>query len=132
MELTGESYRIGYDTATTTITCEGSLRLYGAEGFLSITAFEQHRFSSEKKREASILDFFYMIADQKPSHITLNIHRLESLNSSGINALSKFVLRIRQHHASQLVIQGNQHYVWQGKVLSNLQKLMPELQLEWV
>jgi hypothetical protein len=141
MELTGEAYRIVYDPATTTVTCEGNLRLYGAGGFLSMTAFEQQHLSqgqpqsfaeTEKKRDASILDLFYTVADQKPASITLNVHRLESLNSSGINAFSKFVLKVRQDHASQLTIQGNRKYVWQGKVLGNLQKLMPALHLEWV
>lgn len=141
MEFMGESYRIEYNPVTTTITCEGNLRLYGAEGFLSITAFEQNRLSygrlqvaGEKEKQGcdSILEFLYGIIDQKPARITLNLHRLEALNSSGINAFSKFVLRVRQYQASQLIIQGNRQFLWQSKTLHNFQKLMPEVQLEWL
>jgi hypothetical protein len=44
--------------------------------------------------------------------------------------LSKFVLRMRQQKASQLVVTGSQQYPGQKKSLSNLQRLMPALQLE--
>jgi hypothetical protein len=112
MEVNGENYRVAYDSATATITCQGSLRLYGATGY------------------ASVVELLNTAADQKPPILTLNLEELQFLNSSGINAFSKFVIRVRNHKASQLVVRGTQQFPWQSKSLRNLQRLMPDLKLE--
>lgn len=112
MEITGENYRIVYDQKTATVRCEGSLRLYGATGY------------------TSIVDLFNKAADQKVPSLILNLEELQFLNSSGINALSKFVIRVRNNKISKLIVQGTDRYPWQGKSLTNLQRLMPEIQLE--
>jgi len=112
MEISGENYRVSYDPKTATVICEGSLRLYGASGY------------------SSIVELFNKAADQKASKVTLNLQELQFLNSSGINALSKFVIRVRNNKSSTLVVQGTEKYPWQSKSLTNLQRLMPELQLE--
>lgn len=140
MEIRGKKYRIIYDPDTATITCEGTLRLYGAKGYWSISEFEKSRAAEGELPHAtpkhqgsysSIIELLYDIADQQFPTITLNLYNLESLNSSGVNVLSKFVLRVKNHQTSQLIIQGNSLFLWQTKVLHNLQKLMPELQIEW-
>lgn len=112
MEITGENYRVIYDPKTAVITCEGSLRLYGATGY------------------ASIVDLFNKAADQKASKLVLNLEALQFLNSSGINALSKFVIRVRNNRVSRLIVQGSNQFPWQSKSLTNLQRLMPEIELE--
>ena len=112
MEIRGETYEVTYDSPTTTITCQGSFRLRGAEEYQPIAALLND------------------VADEKPPTITLDVRRLEFLNSSGINMISKFVIRVRQHKASQLVVQGTSRYPWQSKSLRNLQRLMPDLTLE--
>jgi hypothetical protein len=112
MEVSGEEYRVTFDPRSATITCQGSLRLYGTTGY------------------SSVVELLNTAADQKPSTITLNLEKLKFLNSSGINAFSKFVIRVRNHKASQLVIQGTHLFPWQSKSLKNLQRLMPELKLE--
>lgn len=113
MEINGENYSVIYDPTTVTVTCEGKLRLYGTAGY------------------TDVMDLLNAVADQKPETITLNLHGLQFLNSSGISTLSKFVIRIRKHKASQLVIQGTHHFPWQLKSLGNLQRLMPSLKLEF-
>jgi hypothetical protein len=71
------------------------------------------------------------LADSEPPKITLNLQKLEFLNSSGINVLSKFVIKVRQKGTMQMVVQGSKTIPWQGKSLKNLQRLMPSLQLEF-
>ena len=112
MEIVGENYRVTYDQHTATITCEGSLRLYGASGY------------------SSIVELFNKVADQKSPALTLNLEALQFLNSSGINVLSKFVIRVRNNKTSKLMVQGTEKYPWQSKSLTNLQRLMPDIELE--
>lgn len=140
MEIKGDKYRIVYDPNTTTIRCEGSLRLYGADGFMTISAFEQNRIAKESSptqkqpsREgyASIMELLTEVADQKPATITLDLRKLEAMNSSGINVFSKFVIKVREYQTIRLTVYGSQQFTWQQKVLKNFQKLLPALQLEW-
>ncbi|MDM8522590.1 hypothetical protein QUF80_04390 [Desulfococcaceae bacterium HSG8] len=112
MEIKGEDYQVAYDPETATLICEGALRLRGASGY------------------EDIVKLFNEVADQKPSAITLDLKGLRFLNSSGINALSKFVINVRNKKACELVIRGTNQYPWQGKSLRNFQRLMPALKLE--
>jgi hypothetical protein len=111
MEIKTEDYRIYHDKETTTVTCHGSLRLSGMEEY------------------APIVQLLNDIADEQPSTITLNLRQLEFLNSSGINVLSKFVIKVRQKGTTGMVVLGSNHIPWQGKSLKNLQRLMPSLRL---
>jgi hypothetical protein len=112
MEIKAEDYTVSYDTATATVSCQGSLRLSGMEEY------------------APIVQLLNDVADQEPLTITLNLQKLEFLNSSGISMLSKFVLKVRQKKNIQMLVQGSKGIPWQGKSLKNLQRLMPALELE--
>jgi hypothetical protein len=112
MEIKAEDYTVSYDTATATVSCQGSLRLSGMEEY------------------APIVQLLNNVADQEPLTITLNLQKLEFLNSSGISMLSKFVLKVRQKKNIQMLVQGSKGIPWQGKSLKNLQRLMPSLELE--
>jgi len=112
MEISHENYQIYYDEATATITCQGSFRLRGGPEY------------------QPILDLLMQAANAKPETLTLDVSALEFLNSSGINTLSKFILQVRNHNASTIIIKGNNQYRWQEKSLINFQKLLPTLQLE--
>ena len=134
MEIQGERYRIRYDDSTSTLALEGILRLYGAAGYFSIDDFNKHHDAlppNSGTSYVSIMELFEVIAKQRPSHCVLNLRGLELLNSSGINALSKFVIKIREINATQLTILGSQQFFWQSKVLQNLQKLLPGLHIEF-
>jgi hypothetical protein len=113
MEIKTEDYNIWYDVVTKTLTCQGSLRLGGMEEY------------------APIVQLLNDVVDQQTPMLTLNLRSLEFLNSSGINVLSKFVIKVRQQKDMQLVVQGSTGIPWQGKSLKNLQRLMPTLKLEW-
>lgn len=111
MKIKTEDYAIWYDPVTGTVFCQGSLRLSGMEEY------------------AQIVQLLNDVADAQPPTITLNLRELEFLNSSGINVLSKFVIKVRQQGNIQMVVQGSNAVPWQGKSLKNLQRLMPSLQL---
>lgn len=111
MEIKTEEYNVYYDPANETLSCQGSLRLSGMEEY------------------APFVQLLNDIAEQQPPKIILNLKELEFLNSSGINVLSKFVIKIRQKGTIQMVVQGSTTIPWQGKSLKNLQRLMPSLKL---
>ncbi len=111
--IENEEYRVSYNNETTTIRCKGALRLSGMEEY------------------EPIVELFNQVADMKPLKIYFNMTELKFLNSSGINVLSKFVIRVRQKQTVEMVLQGSNKIPWQGKSLKNLRRLMPSLQLEW-
>lgn len=114
MEVKGDDYKVWYDGSAASIYCQGSLRLAGTEEYAPIVQILEH------------------VIEQSPQSITLNLCQLEFLNSSGINVLSKFVIKVRQKEKISITVQGSDTIPWQGKSLKNLQRLMPALKLEWV
>ena len=112
MDIAHDEYHVAYDPTTATILCKGSFRLRGTEEY------------------APILQVLLDAADAKPATLTLDLRPLQFLNSSGINTLSKFVLHVRKHNASQVVVKGSKQFPWQEKSLKNFQRLLPGLQLE--
>ncbi len=113
MEITSEKYSVQYDAAAKTIICRGALRLAGMEDY------------------APIVQLFDKVLEDHPSTLRLNLQELEFLNSSGINVLSKFVLKVRGKADMQLIVQGSTAIPWQERSLKNLQRLMPNLELTW-
>jgi hypothetical protein len=112
MEIKTGDYSVCYDPVTETVICQGSLRLSGTEEY------------------APIVQLLNNLADKEPPTLTLNLRQLEFLNSSGINIISKFVIKVRQKGNIQMVVKASKSIPWQGKSLKNLQRLMPSLQLE--
>jgi hypothetical protein len=112
MEINRKDYSVLYDCVTETVTCSGSFRL------------------SQMEEYAPIVQLLNDVAEREPKTITLDLRKLEFLNSSGINILSKFVIKVRQQKNTQIVVKGSQQIPWQGKSLKNLQRLMPLLHLE--
>jgi hypothetical protein len=112
MEINTKDYSIQYDRATETVTCCGSFRL------------------SQMEEYAPIVQLLNDVAEREPKIITLDLRKLEFLNSSGINILSKFAIKVRQQKNTQIIVKGSKQIPWQGKSLKNLQRLMPSLHLE--
>jgi hypothetical protein len=112
VEIKHADYLVAFDPATATVICAGNFRLQGGE-------------------YAPIETMLAEAADAKSPLITLDVRDLQFLNSSGINTISKFVLRVRKHNASRVIIRGNNQYPWQKKSLANLERLLPGLQLEF-
>jgi len=112
MEIKADDYSVKYDPSTEIVSFQGSLRLSGTEEYAPIT------------------ELLNEVADKSPENINLNLQKLEFLNSSGINMLSKFVIKVRKRENISITIQGSKSIPWQGKSLKNFQKLMPTLQLQ--
>ncbi|MCT7979128.1 slr1659 superfamily regulator [Laspinema olomoucense] len=113
MEIKTDDYRLWYENETATLNCLGSLRLNGMDEY------------------DPIIQLLESAIDQEPETMILNLKGLEFLNSSGINVLSKFVIKVRQKKNVNLIVKGSTKLLWQGKSLKNLQRLMPSLKLEW-
>lgn len=112
MELKTEDYHVWYDAATQTLTCQGALRLADLEEY------------------TPMWQLLSDIIDQKPPQLTLDLRNLKYLNSSGFNVLSRFVLRVRQETVTQMLIRASKKIAWQEKSLKNLQRVMPNLQID--
>lgn len=112
MELRTEDYRVWYDAVTQTLTWQGALRLADLEEY------------------TPMWQLLSDVINQKPSQLTLDLRSLKYLNSSGFNVLLRFVLKVRQETAIQMLVQASKKIAWQEKSLKNLQRVMPNLQLE--
>jgi hypothetical protein len=113
MEIKSDDYLVTYNPEATTVAFEGLLRLSGMDEY------------------APIVGLLNEIAAKNPSRLTLDLRSLQFLNSSGINMLSKFVLRVRQQDKIQVIVRGSNEIPWQSKSLKNFQRLMPTLELEF-
>ncbi|MCC3406662.1 MAG: hypothetical protein JGK17_13925 [Microcoleus sp. PH2017_10_PVI_O_A] len=111
-EIQGQDYSIQYDPQSVTVSFTGELSLDGSPDY------------------APIVQLLEDVASPEPSHITLNVKKLEFVNSSGINMLSKFVISVRKKKTIQLLVVGSNDVPWQQKSLKNLEKLLPTLKLE--
>ena len=114
MEIKTEKYTISYNPETTTITCQGSLLLNGAEVY------------------EPILQLFRNSADEcQHESLSIDVCELKFLNSSGINMMTKFVMYICdiKMYEMDLNIVGYKKTAWQAKLAKNLQRLMPALNI---
>lgn len=111
-EIKGQDYSILYDPESVTVYFKGELSLGGPADY------------------APIVQLLDEVANPEPSTITLNLKKLEFLNSSGISMLSKFVIAVRKKKTIQLLVVGSNDVPWQQKSLKNLEKLLPTLKLE--
>jgi hypothetical protein len=109
--LQGDDFRVWYDATCATVVFEGLLKLPSLNDYDPIS---------------SMLD-----ASKNQSNLTMDLRKLEFLNSSGISMLSRFVVKLRHERNTQLCIQGSQQVFWQTRSLKNLQRLMPNLSVEW-
>jgi hypothetical protein len=111
-EIKGKTYTIIHNPDSASISLEGSLRLGGMAEY------------------QPILDLLNELLESQSTVITLNLQKLEFLNSSGISMLSKFIINARKYKETQVIIQASLNIPWQGKSLKNLQRLLPTLQLK--
>jgi hypothetical protein len=112
MEIISDTYRVTYDPATKTVTFRGKLRLYDRAAYEPIEALLEEVASTETET------------------ITLDVQPLEFLNSSGIDLIHGFAIKVRNRAVSQLIARGSLKEPWQAKLLANMQRLVPSLQIE--
>ena len=113
MEVKGTNYHVTYDPPTSTVSFHGTLRLRGLNEYDPIV---------------QLLDD---VVGATPEKVTLDLRGLQFLNSSGINILFKFVIKVREQGQSKLVVIGSKQVPWQKKSLQNLQRLMASVELVW-
>ena len=111
MEIKGDTYRVVYDSATSTVSFEGMLRLRGAAEYGPIS---------------ELLDNAALAAH---GVVTLDLRELRFLNSAGTDLLLRFTLKMHKLATKQVVIRGSAGIPWQGRSLPNFARLMPELDL---
>lgn len=112
VEIINDDYAVQFNSETHTVVCSGTFRLTGSE-------------------YADITDILNTAADEKSEILNIDLTELKFLNSSGINTLSKFIIRLRKHKTAQVNVKGNSEFAWQKKSLANFQKLLPGLNLEF-
>lgn len=104
---------MSYDEPTQTVACQGSLRLSGMAEY------------------EPIVNLLSSVAETDTDNVVLDLTGLDFLNSSGISMLSKFVIKVRHRKTVTMSVRGSRTIPWQGKSLKNLQRLMPNLDLQW-
>jgi hypothetical protein len=114
-EIKGDEYTIEYDDANHTVCFRGTIRLQTTEDYAPI---------------ADLLQSSHDAAGN--GKLTMDFRQLQFLNSSGINAVSKFVIAARKQDKITLLVLGSQEIYWQQKSLSNLSKLWPKVQVDVV
>lgn len=114
MEITGDEYRVHLDEGTAYVVFEGALRLAGSRAYKPIAQLLQE---TGQNSTATI--------------ITLDMRKLNFLNSAGINMLYKFALTLRQRGGIKLIVRGSKDIPWQKKVLRNLSHFIDDFELDF-
>lgn len=112
MEIKGEGYGVLYDSSSHTVTFQGVMRLHGND-------------------YNDIVKLLQDIVDEKSASATMDLRQLEFLNSSGINHLFKFAVKLRNQTPTELVVLGSLDIPWQKKSLKNLRALNRKAVLKW-
>jgi len=112
MEIIRDDYQIQFNSDNNTVLCSGSFRLTGSE-------------------YGPIMEILNTVADEQPEFLIMDLTALKFLNSSGINTLCKFVMRLRKNNISTVKVVGSNEFAWQKKSLANFKKLLPSLELEF-
>lgn len=112
--VNGPEYFVEYNPGSHALSFSGTIRLQTNTEYTPIMALLQAAHDALEPQATLILDF----------------RQLRFLNSSGINAISRFVITARKVGKVDLKVLGNQEIYWQQKSLINLQRLWPKLQIE--
>lgn len=108
-----DDYKVYRDVESPKVFLEGFLRLNGIEAY------------------QPIMDLLLTTAEGSET-FSVDLHKLEFLNSSGISMLSMFVVKIRDKACTQLSFIGSEKILWQLRSLKNLKRLMPDLQIHFL
>ena len=109
-------FTVYFEASEQTVVLMGSLRLNAAPEYEPISQLMTQ--SLEK------------VASDGKTTVIVDVRELKFLNSSGINLLYQFVLKVRKHGGIGLKVLGSSSNAWQTKSLGNMVKFMPTLQLE--
>jgi len=108
-----EDVKVYFDEDVMSIYFQGSLRLSGANEY------------------APIIKLFDKALEKKPKQLIIDLRNLGFLNSSGINTISKIMIKMRSRPETKIVLLGSKQIAWQTKSLINLKRLLTTLTIEW-
>ncbi len=110
MTIQTDSYTITADKDEGIVTLEGTLRLQGREQY------------------KPIFDLLMESASWREGKLTIDMRGLIFLNSSGISAISLFIIEMRKI-AKPIEILGSNSITWQSKSLKNFQRLYEQVEI---
>ena len=113
MKVESPDYQIRYDEAANVVYFKGSLRLNAAPEYAPIS---------------DLLD--RVLQANAAGEVNWNVTELIFLNSSGINMLYQFVVKVRKAGNVKMTVVGANAVPWQQKSLGNMTRFMPSLKLE--
>ncbi|MBE9041011.1 hypothetical protein IQ235_09485 [Oscillatoriales cyanobacterium LEGE 11467] len=79
---------------------------------------------------AFVSKFLNFAIETQPPFVVLNLQGLQSIDSSGIKMLSKFVIQVRHQKRIHMTVLGSKEIGWHQNSLTYLRSLMPSLRLE--
>ena len=113
MQVSGETYRVWRDKDSAQINFEGALRLSGTAAYAPIAKLLEEAGSS--------------VDDQ----VTLDISKLQYLNSAGINMFYKWSVCGRGRGDLGLLVYGSSEYPWQKKMLNHMNRFIKRLESQY-
>jgi hypothetical protein len=115
MSIRTHDYEVRYSAEQHAVVMQGSLRLNAAPEYQPISDLMDNAVA--------------LVLLEQRSALTLDLRELKFLNSSGINLLYQFVLKVKKQGGVGLQVLGSNANAWQPKSLSNMVKFMPTLEL---
>jgi len=109
-KVKAENYSVCSDISTGIVTFQGTLRLENTGAY------------------TPIIDLLDELVEKNAPLITLDFRQLDYLNSSGINAFSKFFMKAQKLDV-EVAVKGSKQIAWQSRMLTNIQRVLPKLQL---
>lgn len=114
LKLEGDIYLIWYKDDDHIIHFEGSLRLWDPGEYSRIKQY--------------MLDIYELDIEK----LSIDLTKLEFLNSSGISMLCKFIFETKKTNRIPITIVGRNDILWQKKSLHNLKKLWDKIELKLI
>lgn len=111
--IMGPDYRVEADPMTHTVVFQGVLRLEDTKAYQPIADLVQQMMALD------------------PEVLTLDLRKLSSMNSSGINSMSKFLMKASKQEGVKLVIKASKDIAWQDRMLRNIQRVVPGFELDF-
>lgn len=115
-KIEAEKYTVISQPDSGVVTFQGALRLGNVEEYQPILALLDETLAN--------------ISQQGLSQITVDLRELEFLNSSGIHTFSKFFLKA-QNGGCEVIVKASKKIPWQSRMLKNIGRVIPSLQLEF-
>lgn len=110
MTIETDAYTVAANRNDSTVTLTGTLRLQGREQY------------------KPIFDLLMDSASWREEKLTIDMRELIFLNSSGISAISLFIIEMRKIN-KPITIMGSNIITWQSKSLKNFQRLYGQVEI---